>query len=60
MLKNPIFSCRAKIPYQQLLIFLYEHIFLKVIKQPFRRGMNLINVIIMFSSQHRLQASFDV
>ena len=33
---------------------------LKVIKQPFRRGLNLINVVIIFSSQHHLETSFDV
>ena len=34
--------------------------FLKLIKQPFRRGLILINVIIIFSSQHILETSFDV
>ena len=32
---------------------------LKVIKQPFRRSVNLINVIAIFSPQHRLSTSFD-
>ena len=61
MLKNPISSGRVKIPYQQLLIFLsFMNTFLKAIKQPFHRGADLINVIILISSQHHLQTSFDV
>ena len=39
MLKNPIFSCRVKIPrFHEL-------------KQSFRRGVNLIKVLIMLCSQ---------
>ena len=36
------------------------NLFLKVIKQPFRRGVNFNYVRIFFSSQHRSETSFDV